>query len=150
MDRSFYPLQHNLREGFASDIFSYPGLWTLLSPNGDTEAKFRIVAAGVKWHVTDLGTEFNNPIMSPAKMDFAYKATLKNCSPATLSESIGKQDTRTSAYTMGTEESFQLSTTHEASVNLSISGTASASFYSFIDNIMQVQTNVDELPTACD
>lgn len=111
------------------DTFPIPHAWSLLSRVGDAPAKFRIVAAGVKWNTTDLGTEFNNPIMSPAKMDFAYKAILKNCSPALLSESVGKQDNRISAYSMATEESFQMSSTHEASVGVSASYTASASFY---------------------
>lgn len=106
-----------------------PETWTMLSKTGDTPAKFRIVAAGITWKYTDLGTEFNNPIMSPAKMDFAYQGVLKNCSPATLMESIGNQDKRESIQTVAVEESFQLSSTHSAGISISASYTASASFY---------------------
>ena len=115
----------------------YPD-WEILSAIEGVAAKFRIVAAEVKWSATDLGTEFNTPILSPAKMDFAVNEVLENCSSARVEKVVGKDDERTSSYATISEESFQISTTHSATIGVKASYTASATFYG-----VGVQTNLE-------
>ena len=72
--------------------------------------RFRLICDDITWSVTDRGTAFNQPIMTPAILDFAYKGELRNCSGATLEESVGKSEQRTRTTTVGTTESLQLFT----------------------------------------
>lgn len=123
------------------NMIPYPD-WEILSAIEGTVAKFRIVAAGVKWSATDLGTEFNTPILSPAKMDFAVNEVLENCSSARVEKVVGKDDERTSSYASISEESFEISTTHSATVGIKASYTASATFYGVV-----VQTNLEASAT---
>lgn len=123
------------------NMIPYPD-WEILSAIEGTVAKFRIVAAGVKWSATDLGTEFNTPILSPAKMDFAVNEVLENCSSARVEKVVGKDDERTSSYASISEESFEISTTHSATVGIKASYTASATFYG-----VGVQTNLEASAT---
>lgn len=84
----------------------------------DNYLPVRMVAANITWSVEDRGTEFNDPILPPAKLDFAYKSILKNCSPAVLTESVGKSESQSKSYTVGTEESLELYSSHEARVDV--------------------------------
>lgn len=95
---------------------------------GTSEIKFRLIAADIEWDVRDLGTVYNNPILPPKKVDFAFDNFLRNCSNGTLNESVGVQDTRTTTYSVGSEESFQLTSSHEASVGITTGVTASGAF----------------------
>ncbi|MCH7681969.1 ETX/MTX2 family pore-forming toxin [candidate division KSB1 bacterium] len=88
-------------------------------------SRFRLIS-DIAWQVADRGTVFNQPNMPPAKLDFAYKATLINCSAATLEESIGRSEQRTTTTTVGTSESLQLfaSVARSLDVKVGISVTA--------------------------
>jgi len=99
------------------------------SGSPDEYIPVRIVAANITWEVEDRGTEFNPPILPPTKLDFAYKSILKNCSSAILTESVGKSETQSKSYTVGTEESISLYSSHTASVNLSTTVETSAKFF---------------------
>lgn len=83
-----------------------------------TYLPFRIVAANITWDVTDRGTEYNAPIAPPALLEFAYKSTLENCSPAILTQTVGSNKSETKSYTIGTQESLQIYSSHTASVNV--------------------------------
>lgn len=125
------------------DLFGIPQQWNVLSTKEGGEAiSFRLVAAEVTWFATDLGTEFNKPILSPAKMDFAVNEVLENCSSARVEKVVGKDDERTSSYASISEESFEISTTHSATVGIKASYTASATFYG-----VGVQTNLEASAT---
>lgn len=78
----------------------------------------RMVAANISWNVQDRGTVFNPPILPPAQLDFAFKSILKNCSAATLTETVGKSESQTRSYTVGTEESIELYSSHQGSVDV--------------------------------
>lgn len=82
--------------------------------------RFRLISDNIDWQVVDRGTVFNQPIMSPAKLDFAYKGTLRNCSGATLEETIGKTEGRTRTTTVGTSESLQMFSSAEQSFGVKI------------------------------
>jgi hypothetical protein len=86
--------------------------------SADNYLPVRMVAANITWSVEDRGTDFNDPILPPAKLDFAYKSILKNCSPAVLTETVGKSESQTKSYTVGTEESLELYSSHEARVDV--------------------------------
>jgi hypothetical protein len=58
--------------------------------------------------------------MPPAKLDFAYSATLRNCSSATLEETVGNTDSRTRTTTVATSESFQLFSSASLSVGVKV------------------------------
>lgn len=89
-----------------------------VSNSADTYLPFRIVAANVQWNVADRGTEYNAPIAPAAVLEFAYKSTLENCSPATLTQTVGSNKSETKSFKIGTEESLQLFTSHTASVSV--------------------------------
>ena len=78
-------------------------------PNSHDEAnRFRLIADDIDWTISDRGTSFLQPVLPPAKLDFAYLATLTNCSPATLTETVGRSVTEGTTTTFSTSESSQL------------------------------------------
>lgn len=100
----------------------------ILSDNAGTALKFRFVPAGLIWSVTDLGMVMSDPILPPKKIDFAYGSVLMNCSGATLSENVGVTENRETTYTVGSEESFQLTSSNSLTVGVSTTVSASGSF----------------------
>lgn len=100
------------------------------SPYGNGPvAKFRIVSAAIDWSVTDIETKFNQPILPPQKLELAVSSELINCSDGSLSQTLGKDDSRTETTSTSSSEEFQLTTSQNASVSVSTSVTASGSFY---------------------
>ncbi len=100
--------------------------YELLADNSGTYNRFRIISDNINWHVEDKGTHFNQPIIPPVKLDFAYNATLKNCSSAELSEEVGKSESKTRTTTMSTTEGLQLfsSETEKLGVKVGVEVTA--------------------------
>ena len=95
----------------------------------DNYLPLRIVAANVEWEVEDRGTKYNAPILPPAKLDFAFRSILKNCSRAKLTETVGRSESRTESFTMGTEESLELFSSQEFSVDVTAGVEAAANFF---------------------
>lgn len=95
----------------------------------DDYTSFRLINADLQWTVIDMGTSYSQPILPQAKLEFAYKATLSNCSGATLTETIGRSETRTQSFTSGTEESLELFSSHEASVEVTAGVEVDAKFF---------------------
>ena len=86
----------------------------------DGSTKFRLISDHIAWSIADLGTVFNQPVMPPAQLDFAYSGTLRNCAPTTLEESVGNAETRTRRTTFSTTESLQLFSSQTLTFGLSI------------------------------
>lgn len=86
----------------------------------NTPDRFRLIADNIEWQIEDLGTTYNQPIIKPAKLDFAYKATLKNCSSAELTEEIGRAESKSRTTTFSTTESFQLFSSESYSYGLTL------------------------------
>lgn len=86
----------------------------------------RAVAANITWEVEDLGTDFTPPKITPSiKTDFAYRVFLRNCDDeATLTERLTRTETRTRSYTVATEESLELFSSHETSVGVTVGAEA--------------------------
>lgn len=99
------------------------------SSSPDQYIPVRIVAANITWSVEDRGTEFNKPILPPTKLDFAYKSILKNCSPAVLTETVGKTESQTKSYTIATQESLELYSSHTASVDVTAGAETEANLF---------------------
>ncbi|MGW8315012.1 MAG: ETX/MTX2 family pore-forming toxin [Bacteroidales bacterium] len=101
----------------------------------DKVDRFRIISDDIDWSVEDRGTKYNQPIMPPVKLDFAYSATLKNCSSAALSEEVGKTDSRTRTTTVGTMESLQLFSSQSITVGMKVGVEVGASVGADIEGI---------------
>jgi hypothetical protein len=67
--------------------------------------------------------------MPPAQLDFALATTINNCGAGTISQEVGKADSRSTTITAGTEESFSIATEHSASVDMSLSMGVSADLF---------------------
>jgi len=77
-----------------------------LAANGTD--RFRLITDDIEWTATDRGLTYHDPIKPPATLEFAYAATIRNCSPAIFTEAVGKEDTRARVITTSTSESVQL------------------------------------------
>lgn len=84
------------------------GFEEYLAPSSTAADRFRLITDDIDWTVTDRGTVYHQPIVPPARLDFAYAATIKNCSPASVTETIGRTESRTQTTTISTTESLQL------------------------------------------
>jgi hypothetical protein len=113
----------------SKNVTTWYGPQVAYSDGPDDYIPVRMVAANITWTVEDRGTLYNAPIMPPAKLDFAYKSILKNCSSATLTETVGKTESQTKSYTVGTEESLELYSSHEASVEVTAGVETEASLF---------------------
>ena len=82
--------------------------------------KFRLISDHVTWSVIDRGTIYNQPIMPPARLDFAYSGTLRNCAPTTLEETIGRAESRTTTTSFSTTEAFQMFSSQTSTMGLTV------------------------------
>jgi hypothetical protein len=82
--------------------------------------KFRLICDRIQWSVIDRGTTYNQPIMPPARLDFAYSVTLRNCSSGGLVEEVGFTKSRTYTTEFETMESLQLFASSEETFNVKI------------------------------
>ena len=84
----------------------------------NTNDRFRFISANIEWGATDRGTEYNQAVIPNAEIEFAYEATIKNCSSGTLTEEVGVTKSRTSTRTLETTESLELFASAEASIGV--------------------------------
>jgi hypothetical protein len=82
--------------------------------------RFRLISDAIQWEVVDRGTVYHEPITPPARVDFAYEADIRNCSPGTLTETVGKAQSRTRSTTTETSESLQLFSSEELSIAVKV------------------------------
>lgn len=87
---------------------SVPGAGNVLKLTDGAPGRFRLISDHIDWVIGDRGTVFEQPIMPPARLDFAYRGTLRNCSASTVEESIGRSEQRSTTITVGTTESLEL------------------------------------------
>lgn len=85
------------------------------------DVKFKLISADIEWQAQDVGMSFGNPIMPPAKIDLAINTLINNCAASTITQTIGKEDTRITTVSAGTEESISITSSHEARVDASMS-----------------------------
>ncbi|MCH7964661.1 MAG: hypothetical protein IH852_12075 [Bacteroidetes bacterium] len=99
---------------------------TLLKTNTFGGDRFRLISDHIDWEIEDRGTVYHQPIMPPAQLDFAYLATLRNCSSATLEETVGRTESRSWSTTIGTTESLELFSGNTYSAGLTVGVEVSA------------------------
>src|SRR5690606_14846298 len=100
-----------------------------LKTDGITHVKFRLIPVDIVWTARNMGITYDQPIMPPAQLDFALATTINNCGAGTISQEVGKADSRITTITAGTEESFSIATEHSASVDMSLSMGVSADLF---------------------
>lgn len=83
-------------------------------------SRFRLISDDINWTVVDRGTVFHDPIVPPAQLDFAYQATIRNCSEATLTETVGRTQSRTTTAATTTSESLQLFESEQAGLSMTV------------------------------
>ncbi len=93
---------------------------TILAVTGTTPVSFRLFPMDIEWNAQDMGIAYDQPIMQPAKLDFALATTINNCGAAEVKQIIGKTDTKTTTITAGTQENFSITTQNEARVDVSL------------------------------
>jgi len=87
-------------------------------------SRFRLISDDIDWTISDQGTSFDQPIIPPAHLDFAYLGTLTNCSSATLTETVGNDVMQSTATTFTTLESVQLFTGNVQTFGVTASASA--------------------------
>jgi len=97
-----------------------PGAGNVLKLTDGTPGRFRLISDHIDWLVADRGTVYEQPIMPPARLDFAYRGTLHNCSASTVEESIGRSEERSTTSSVGTTESLELFSGSTLSAQLTI------------------------------
>ncbi len=97
-----------------------PGTFDV-APNSRNDAtRFRLISDDIDWTLSDRGTSYEQPILPAARLDFAYFATLTNCSPATLTEVVGNRATRETTRKITTLESTQIFSGHSGESNFKV------------------------------
>ena len=69
--------------------------------------RFRFISSAINWTAIDRGTTYSESIIPAAQIDFAYSATIKNCSEGLLTDEVGVEKERSSTRIMQTTESLQ-------------------------------------------
>lgn len=92
-----------------------PGNYLFLTSNNTLEfgneepyQRFRLISDEITWKAVDQGVRYSEPVMPPTELDFAYEATIRNCTSGILTETVGNSQSRTSTSTVTTSESLQL------------------------------------------
>lgn len=93
----------------------------------NTNHRFRFISAAIEWEATDRGTEYNQAVIPNAEIEFAYEATIRNCSSGTLTEEVGVTKSRTSTRSLETTESLELFAGAEASIGVTTGVSAGVS-----------------------
>lgn len=92
----------------------------VLQASNEKADRFRLITDNIDWNVEDRGTVYNQPIMPPGQIDFAYEATIRNCTSGILTETVGNTASRTSTRTTTTSESLQLFSSVEEGINVTM------------------------------
>jgi hypothetical protein len=116
--------------------------YEILADSTGNVSRFRFISDNIKWKVEDRGTHYDQPIMSPVKLDFAYKARLKNCSSASLSEQVGKTESKSRTTTMGTSESLQLFSSETDKIGLKAGLSVSAKVGADVEGVGEASEEV--------
>ena len=88
----------------------------------EKDHRFRLISDNIDWSVEDKGTFYDQPIMPPGQIDFAFEQTIRNCSQGKLTTTVGNNNQRTTTQSMTTSESLALfsSSTQEVGINAEI------------------------------
>ena len=90
---------------------------------------FRIINLDINWQPEVLNTEYLRPILPSVDTSFGFNSTLRNCGSGSLEQEVGIERTVETTYTSSFSESIGLSSRQTASVDVTVSATAEASFF---------------------
>ena len=90
---------------------------------------WRVVSTSVQWSITNIGTEFEEPVLPAAEIGFSFNSTLTNCGSGSLTQTVGVSTSETNTNTVGWEESLSMSTSNTVSVSATVSVGFEASFF---------------------
>lgn len=100
----------------------------LLRHNSDydfgTLQEFRLIAPEIVWEANDFGTVYSDPIFNEGTLDYAYRQSISNCANVEVEQVVGREESETTTVTVGSEESFEVFTTHTANVQVTAGLTA--------------------------
>lgn len=102
--------------------------WTTNAP-GSPIQYFRIVSLDIEWEVTQLDTEYQQPIYPRAETSFGFNSTLINCGTGSLEQEVGVEKEVTTTYSSTYSETIGFSGRVTTSLETSVSATAEASFF---------------------
>lgn len=97
--------------------------------DGGTIQYFRIITLDIDWQVTQLDTEYLQPILPAVETSFGFNSTLKNCGSGNLEQQVGIEKEVTTTYTNAFSETIGLSSRVTTNVDVTVSATAEASFF---------------------
>ena len=135
-----------IRLGGTQDYIQLSGPYTspqILYPSPGVPSRFRLICDDINWNVSDRGTIFEQPIMSPAELDFAYEGELINCGPGELTDSIGTSEERSWEETVGLSDSFELFSSNTSTLEIEVGLSVSASIGVDIQGIGEASTEVE-------
>lgn len=92
-------------------------------------ARFRIITNNINWNMTDRGTVYHQPVMPPARVEFAYASTIRNCTSGPMTEQVGTSKSRTSNHTATLTESLKVFTSHEGNVAFGVTAALGGEIY---------------------
>lgn len=95
----------------------------------NTNHRFRFISANIEWDASDRGTTYHQPVTPPAQLDFAYEATIRNCTSGILTETVGNSETRVSRRTTTTAEKLELFGSVTSSVDVSVGAEVGGDLY---------------------
>jgi len=95
----------------------------------NTNHRFRFISANINWDASDRGTTYHQPVTPPAQLDFAYEATIRNCTSGILTETVGNSETRISRRTTTTAEKLELFGSITSSVDVSVGAEVGGDLY---------------------
>ncbi|NRD19997.1 hypothetical protein HNV08_08050 [Winogradskyella eckloniae] len=90
---------------------------------------FRIISLDIDWQVTQLDTEYLQPILPAVVTSFGFNSTLKNCGSGNLEQQVGIEKDVTTTYTNAFSETIGLSSRVTTNVDVTVSATAETSFF---------------------
>ncbi|RKZ14024.1 hypothetical protein DRQ50_09640 [bacterium] len=111
-----------MRAGSTTDQYLFMDRLIMRVAPEEQASNWRLLADMVDWELQDLGTAYNQPIMPPTRVDFAYQTTISNCSAAQVTETIGRTQSKTVTSSYEYAENLQLFSSDEISAELKIYG----------------------------
>lgn len=119
---------YSINDADGNPMKAVSGGWSTNAP-GSAVQYFRIVTLDIEWELTQLATEYQQPIFPAAETDFGFNSTLINCGSGSLEQEVGIEKEIVTTYSSTYSETIGFSGRVTTSVETSVSATAEASFF---------------------
>lgn len=91
--------------------------------------RFRLLSDNIDWNLEDLGTQIDEPIMPPTKLEFAYQATIRNCTSGLLTETVGTVKSKEQTITTSSVEKMSFFRSHTATIGFNVEAALGGEIY---------------------